>query len=227
MLAISIPAFLLTDKWGRRSSAIFGGVGLAGLMFLIGSLYAAGAVTVGGSARWVVVVSVFLHGMLYCATWGIVAKVYASEIQPGNTRAAANSVAMALSYFTNWFVAFITPILLSASAFGAYFLFGGVTLITVGILATYMPETRGRSLEDIQQSFQRPAVPSIIRSVLGRFAKTAPSTQTGGILSEEMDNGNGVELHALEQQRSRDSRGVAGSVAQDGLPRPMIVSLVA
>ena len=29
MLAISIPAFLFADKWGRRTSAITGGIGLS------------------------------------------------------------------------------------------------------------------------------------------------------------------------------------------------------
>lgn len=63
-----------------------------------------------------------------------------------------------LRQLTNWLVALMTPILLDASAFGAYFLFGGLALFTAGVLAAYMPETRGRSLEDIQQAFQRPAL---------------------------------------------------------------------
>lgn len=67
-------------------------------MLLIGSLYAAGAVLETGAARWVVVVSVFLFGIVFCATWGIVSKIYASEIQPSHTRAAGNSVGMAFSF---------------------------------------------------------------------------------------------------------------------------------
>lgn len=98
MLAVSIPAFMLADKWDRRTSAITGGVCLSGIMILMGSLYAAGAVHPTGVARWVVVVSVFMFGMVFCATWGIVCKIYASEIQPGNTRAAGNSVGMAFSF---------------------------------------------------------------------------------------------------------------------------------
>lgn len=98
MLAISVPAFLLADRWGRRTSAITGGIGLSGIMFLIGSLYAAGAVHPFGIARWVVVVSVFLFGLTYCATWGIVGKIYATEIQPTHVRAAANCVAQGLGF---------------------------------------------------------------------------------------------------------------------------------
>ena len=89
---------MLADRWGRRTSTMSGGLILTGLMFLIGSLYAAGAVHADGAARWVVIVSVFMFGMVFCATWAIVGKIYASEIMPGNTRAAGNSVGMAFSF---------------------------------------------------------------------------------------------------------------------------------
>ncbi|GJC77405.1 putative metabolite transport protein YwtG [Colletotrichum liriopes] len=187
MLVISIPAFMLADKWGRRTSAISGGVFLSGIMVLIGSLYAAGSVGSTGAARWVVVVSVFAFGMAYCATWGVVGKIYASEILPGNTRAAGNSIGMAscfpyvdFSKFTNWLVALITPILLSASAYGAYFFFGALTVFTVVVLALFMPETRGRSLENIQSEFRRPVFNNIIGSLClpGVHRRTATSQET-------------------------------------------------
>ncbi|EFQ27409.1 hypothetical protein CGRA01v4_04488 [Colletotrichum graminicola] len=165
MLLISIPAFMLADKWGRRTSAISGGVFLSGLMILIGSLYAAGSVGPAGAARWVVIISVFAFGMAYCATWGIVARIYASEILPGNTRAAGNAIGMACSFFANWLVALITPILLSESAYGAYFLFGALTIFTVVVLTVFMPETRGRSLENIQSEFRRPVFENMIGSL--------------------------------------------------------------
>jgi hypothetical protein len=69
MLAISIPAFIFADKWGRRTSAISGGLALAGCMLLIGTLYASNAVHPYGIARWVVIVLVFIFSLTYCATW--------------------------------------------------------------------------------------------------------------------------------------------------------------
>ncbi|RYP73695.1 hypothetical protein DL769_004166 [Monosporascus sp. CRB-8-3] len=69
----------------------------------------------------------------------------------------------AITYFTNWLLALITPILLDASAFGMYFIFGGLALCTTGVLAAHMPETRGRSLENIQEAFHRPAISSVAR----------------------------------------------------------------
>ncbi|KAB2099453.1 hypothetical protein AG0111_0g12240 [Alternaria gaisen] len=98
MLAFSIPATLLADKWGRRTSAICGGVILSASMLLVGSLYAADAVHSYGTARWVVIVSVFVFALGYVSTWAIVGKIYASEIQPTKTRATTNSMATGGSF---------------------------------------------------------------------------------------------------------------------------------
>lgn len=98
MLAVSVPAFLFADKWGRRTSAITGGFALSACMVLIGCLYATGAVNRFSVAKWAVIVAVFLFGLAYCATWGIVGKIYASEIQPAHTRAAASCAAQSLAF---------------------------------------------------------------------------------------------------------------------------------
>lgn len=65
-------------------------------------------------------------------------------------------VAHTVAQLCNWIVAMITPILLDKSAFGAYFIFAGLAFGTTAVLAAYMPETRGRSLESIQEAFHRP-----------------------------------------------------------------------
>ncbi|ETS79698.1 hypothetical protein PFICI_09551 [Pestalotiopsis fici W106-1] len=203
MLAISIPAFLLADKWGRRTSAIAGGIVLGTIMLLIGTLYAAGVVHPYGVARWVVIASVFAFGLTYCATWGIVGKIYASEIQPSNTRAAANSIAQGLAFFTNWLVAILTPILLDKSAFGAYFLFGGLALGTVAVLAAYMPETRGRSLEEIQEAFHQPGINNLAQSLRRRLlrkvgtAKESIELADAGNNSLALPESNGSSLTGL------------------------------
>jgi MFS family permease len=204
MLAVSIPAVLLADKWGRRSSTIFGGIALCSIMFLIGGLYAAQAVHPYGAARWAVVVSVYLFGMTYCSTWGIVGKIYASEIQPSHTRGAANSVGMAMSYFTNWLVALITPILLSASAFGAYFLFGGLALFTVCVLTLSMPETKGRSLENIQEAFQQPASSQFMR-VIGLFRRGQAATGEPALEADAVE----LQTHAQEAPATASASSVS------------------
>lgn len=98
MLAISIPAVIFADKWGRRTCTIVGGTLLTASMLIIGSLYAANSVHATGAGRWVVILAIFIFALTYVSTWGLVGKIYASEIQPARTRAAANSVAQGLNF---------------------------------------------------------------------------------------------------------------------------------
>lgn len=60
-----------------------------------------------------------------------------------------------MSQVVNWVVAFTTPIFLAHSSYGVYFLFGCSSLCTAAVCMVFMPETRGKTLEDIDASFRR------------------------------------------------------------------------
>ncbi|KAF2721393.1 general substrate transporter [Polychaeton citri CBS 116435] len=180
MFAISIPAFLMADKYGRRTIVVFGGVLLAGCMVLIGGLYASGSVSAdGGAGRWVVIVLIFVFALSYVSTWGIVGKIYASEIQPAHNRATANALAQALNFFTNFLTAIITPIFLARSSSGPYFLFAGLTALTLVVLWLWMPETRARSLESIQETFT-PPMTSVWRKAKSSIRQRVRPSSTNG-----------------------------------------------
>ena len=93
---VTIPAFLLADRWGRLTSTIVGGILQGVCMLIMGSIYASGQGS--GPARWVVVVMIYLFAMVFSATWAVGFRVYVSEIQPAKTRAGAAS----LSLSANW-----------------------------------------------------------------------------------------------------------------------------
>ncbi|KAE8152449.1 general substrate transporter [Aspergillus avenaceus] len=155
IFAVTIPALIWADKWGRRHSTVYGGIGLSITMFLMGALYAGHAVhSSTGAGRWVVIVSIYIFAVIYSLSWAVGIKIYAAEIQPQRTRASATSLAHGSNWAANFLVALTTPILLSKSSFGAYFLFGGCTLITAIICAVFMPETKGRSLDEIEEAFK-------------------------------------------------------------------------
>lgn len=174
IFAVTIPATIFSDKWGRRQSTIYGGIGLAATMFLMGALYAGDAVhRDSGAGRWMVIVTIYLFSVIYCSSWAIGIKVYAAEIQPQRTRASATSLAHGSNWASNFLVALVTPTLLQSSSFGAYFLFGGCSLFTAVVCAMFMPETKGRSLDEIEDAFKS-KVPGTqgfakaVRRVLGR-----------------------------------------------------------
>jgi hypothetical protein len=129
---------------------------MAIVMFLMGGLYAGKAVhTETGAGRWVVIVSIYLFAAIFSVSWAVGIKIYSAEIQPQNTRATATSMAHGSNWICNFLVALVTPTLLAKTAYGAYFLFGGCTFLTALVCILYMPETRGKSLNEIEQAFQK------------------------------------------------------------------------
>lgn len=106
----------------------------------------------------------------------------------------------------------VTPILLDNSAYAAYFLFGGLALGTTIVLAAYMPETRGRSLEDIQDAFHRPQIKNIqhyLRGVLpGRQPRAQQVQTSAGLTSStfEMNPGPITANHGSIGPVSRSLR---------------------
>jgi hypothetical protein len=156
IFAVTIPATMWADKWGRRANTILGGFVMASVMFLIGALYAGNAVHANsGAGRWVVIVSIYIFAATFSVSWAVGIKVYSAEIQPQHTRATATSMAHGSNWICNFLVALVTPTLLAKTAYGAYFLFGGCTFLTAMMCILYMPETRGKSLNEIEQAFQK------------------------------------------------------------------------
>ena len=99
MMIITVPATLMCDMWGRRTSSLVGGSLTFFFMFLIGCLYAAGKVYAHhGAARWVVIVSVYLWACIFSATWALGLRMYLIESLPRKTRSSGASLAQA----SNW-----------------------------------------------------------------------------------------------------------------------------
>lgn len=154
ILIVSIPAAVFADHWGRRTASILGGVLISILMILMGSLYAAKSVHEdSGPGRWIVIVSIYLFAGVYNATWAVCLRSSLVESLPKETRSSASSLAQSCNWISNYIVALVTPILLSKSSYGAYFLYAAFTLVGTIVVAIYMTETQGHSLEDIEKRY--------------------------------------------------------------------------
>lgn len=72
----------------------------------------------------------------------------------------------------NWIIAFTTPLFLAKSSSGPYFLFGACSLVTTLVCVAYQPETRGASLEDVDETFVQSPWKSLVQSsVFSRFGR--------------------------------------------------------
>ncbi|KZV66124.1 general substrate transporter [Peniophora sp. CONT] len=151
-VVLTIFTQFFADKWGRRSSMINGGVVIAGSMLTIGTLYASGA-TDQAAGRWAVIVLIYIFVVAFTMSWAVVNRIYCSEIQPMNTRAAATSLGQCANWVVNWIIAFSTPLFLAKSSSGPYFLFGTCSALTVVVCVLFQPESRGISLESLESVF--------------------------------------------------------------------------
>ena len=171
MFTVTIPALICSEKWGRRHSTIYGGLGLFVTTFLIGGLYAGNTVhSKSGAGRWIVIISTYVFVATYSISWAIGIRVYAAESQPQRTRASATNLAHGSNWLANFLIAFTTPVLLAKSTYGVYFLFGGCALLTSGVCFVFMPETKGKSLIEIEEAFR----------VRSNAFSARPTTSSGG-----------------------------------------------
>lgn len=93
LVIVTIVGSTYIDKVGRRPLFIYGGAVVAGAQLLLGIMYAAGANKGGG--RWFIIILIEILAASFSASWALVVRLYASEIQPSRTRAAAASFSQA------------------------------------------------------------------------------------------------------------------------------------
>ncbi|XP_059648574.1 sugar transporter ERD6-like 5 isoform X2 [Cornus florida] len=73
-----------------------------------------------------------------------------SEIFPINMKGLAGSLVSLVNWFVSWLVSYIFNFLLDWSSAGTFFIFSSISCITVVFVAKLVPETKGRTLEEIQ-----------------------------------------------------------------------------
>jgi sugar porter (SP) family MFS transporter len=96
-----------------------------------------------------VLITAFVLSMqtfLNIAVW-----VWLAEIFPLEIRGLAIGVAVFFGWFINGLLALYVPSLLAALGMGTFFLFAVIGVIMLGFLWHEVPETRGRSLESLEE----------------------------------------------------------------------------
>ena len=88
--AATASAYYLVPRIGRRPIFISGGGIMAASLLLIGALYASKSVA-HPAGKWTVVALIEVFFVAFSGTWALTVRLYAGEIQPSRTRAAASS----------------------------------------------------------------------------------------------------------------------------------------
>lgn len=141
----TIAAIYTVDRWGRRTLMFMGSVGLAVIYFLLGLGYYCG---ISGLPMLLLVV---LAIACYAMSLATVVWVVLSEIFPARMR----GLAMAISTFFLWVACFLLTYTFptlneTIGASGTFFLYGAICFAGFLFIRSYLPETKGKTLEELE-----------------------------------------------------------------------------
>ncbi|XP_011090877.1 sugar transporter ERD6-like 16 isoform X2 [Sesamum indicum] len=150
---ITVLGAMLMDKSGRRPLLTVSATG----MFL-GCILTGASFFFKGQAlllEWVPILAV--SGVLvYIATFSIgmgpVPWVIMSEIFPIHVKGVAGSLVVLVNWLGAWAVSYTFNFLMSWSSTGTFLMYAGFSVLTVAFVAKVVPETKGKTLEEIQAS---------------------------------------------------------------------------
>lgn len=149
----TIGAMFLIDKIGRKQLVYWGVSGMIVSLVLIAAYFTWGA-SLGLSSVWLLVFFLFY---IFCTAGSICAVVFVllSEMYPTKIRALAMSIAGLALWIGTYLVGQLTPWLLeNLTPAGTFILFAAMCVPYMLIMWRCVPETTGRTLEEIEKFWE-------------------------------------------------------------------------
>ncbi|MDW3786682.1 sugar porter family MFS transporter [Staphylococcus saprophyticus] len=145
---ITIVAIMIIDKIDRKRLLVIGNIGMVASLLIMAVLIW----TIGiQSSAWIIVACLTLFIIFFGFTWGPVLWVMLPELFPMRARGAATGAAALVLSIGSLLVAQFFPILTEVLPVEQVFLiFAVIGICALIFVIKYLPETRGRSLEEIE-----------------------------------------------------------------------------
>ena len=150
-ISFTLVAVFTVEKWGRKPLLIWGSLGMALGAFGV-------AVTFGHSGmELVTAASLLIYSASFMFSWGPICWVLIAEIFPNTIRGGAVAIAVAFQWISNFivsssFVPMFNMHLSEGDDFGHWFtygLYGIICIIAAVFVWKLVPETKGKTLEDM------------------------------------------------------------------------------
>ena len=148
-IVMTVVAVLLLDRVGRRPLLIVGTIGLTVSMVVLGSFFFFTGLQ--DSVPWLALVCLVFYVGSYAVGLGPVFWLMISEIYPLGIRSDAMAVATMANWGSNFLVSATFLSVVSAAGKGTTFMiYAGLGAIATLFFVWKVPETKGRSLEEIE-----------------------------------------------------------------------------
>jgi MFS family permease len=210
-MSTNLPSQLIIDRVGRKPMLLVGSVVMGASMVTVGVIFSQFRHDWPAhvAAGWAAVALVWVYIAAFGATWGPVSWTLVSEIFPLSIRAKGASIGASSNWINNFAIAFFVPPMLEAWEWGTYIFFAGFLAAGIAWVWFFLPETMGRSLEEMDAVFgSRAGVvdAELLREAQREVGMLAQEGAGGGgdakvwMDKDEMDKGNG---HVEQVQVSR------------------------
>jgi SP family arabinose:H+ symporter-like MFS transporter len=150
-LLCTLTAVWLVDRWGRRPLLLFGTLGMAVGLIVMGIFFAMHITGI------VVPITMMLAVAAYSMSMAPVTWLIMAEIFPNRLRAKGMAIASTALWIADFIASFSFPVMTASfernfgSAAGAFWVFALICLGTLVFCWRMVPETKGRTLEEIEK----------------------------------------------------------------------------
>ncbi len=145
----TVLAVFIIDRVGRKQLIYWGVSGMIICLVSIGIYFAWGSALGLGNGFMLT----FFLAYVFCTAISICAVVFVllSEMYPNSVRGRAMSIAGFALWIGTYLIGQLTPVLLGWSQAGTFFIFAAMCVPYMLIMWKVIPETTGKSLEDIER----------------------------------------------------------------------------
>ncbi len=150
-LTFTCVAIFTVDRFGRRPLQIVGALIMAVSFMTLGTDFWLGGKPI------IALLAILVYTAGFAMSWGPVTWVLLSEIFPNQIRGKAMALAVAMQWIANYLVSWTFPILDKNPylvehfhhGFG-YWIYGGMGVLAAFFMWRFVPETKGRTLEQME-----------------------------------------------------------------------------
>ena len=148
-IIFTLVAIFTVDRFGRKPLLIIGSIGMAVGAFAVAMC---DSMAIKGVLP---VLSIIVYAAFFMMSWGPICWVLISEIFPNTIRGKAVAIAVAFQWIFNYIVSSTFPALYDFSPMFAYSLYGIICVAAAIFVWRWVPETKGKTLEDMSKLWKK------------------------------------------------------------------------
>ncbi|KAL2210860.1 general substrate transporter [Sarocladium strictum] len=174
-LVAVVTTWFYIDQVGRRPALLLGGTMMAIFMFILAGMGSVDQSNFNVHEQGAMVASLMLFQVFFNLSWAPCSYVIVSETAALRVKEKTNLLACVISVLTTFVTSFTLPYLINDQYAGlggkVGYIYGTINVIMVVATFFFIPELKGRTLEEVDQLFESGIVLRKFKSVKTRTAE--------------------------------------------------------